>query len=79
MFNKVGGLNYMLVLSRHRDESIIIEIGGVRVVVSVIDVRGSKVRLGIEAPKEVIIHREEIWNKIYGHTEEITEACNKPI
>ena len=44
----------MLVLSRQRDESIII---GDNVVVTVVDVRGDKVKLGIEAPTEVSVHR----------------------
>ncbi len=47
----------MLVLSRHRDESIII---GDDIVITVVEVRGDKVRLGIQAPKEVPIHRSEI-------------------
>ena len=40
----------MLVLSRQRDESIII---GDNIVITIVDIRGDKVRLGIEAPKEV--------------------------
>ena len=47
----------MLVLSRHRDEAIII---GDDIKVTVMDIRGDKVRLGIDAPKEVPIHREEV-------------------
>jgi carbon storage regulator len=51
----------MLVLSRHRDESIII---GDNIVVTVVDVRGDKVRLGIEAPQEVPVHRREVYEAI---------------
>ena len=51
----------MLVLSRQRDESIII---GDNIVVTVVDVRGDKVRLGIEAPREVSVHRREIYEAI---------------
>lgn len=51
----------MLVLSRKRDESIII---GDSVVVTVVDIRGDKVRLGIEAPKEVPVHRREVYDAI---------------
>jgi carbon storage regulator len=51
----------MLVLSRTRDESIII---GDNIVVTVVDVRGDKVRLGIEAPREVSVHRREIYEAI---------------
>lgn len=52
----------MLVLSRFIGEAIIIG-DTVRVVIS--DIRGDKVRLAIEAPKEVSVHREEIWKKIH--------------
>ena len=51
----------MLVLSRQRDESIII---GDNVVVTIVDVRGDKVRLGIEAPREVSVHRREVYEAI---------------
>ena len=51
----------MLVLSRQRDESIII---GDNVVVTVVDVRGDKVKLGIEAPIEVSVHRREVYEAI---------------
>jgi len=51
----------MLVLSRQRDESIII---GDNIVLTVVDIRGDKVRLGIEAPKEVPVHRQEVYDAI---------------
>jgi carbon storage regulator len=51
----------MLVLSRQRDESIII---GDNVIVTIVDVRGDKVRLGIDAPREVSVHRREVWEAI---------------
>ncbi len=51
----------MLVLSRHRDESIII---GDNIVVTVVDVRGDKVRLGIDAPTEIPVHRQEVYEAI---------------
>lgn len=51
----------MLVLSRQRDESIII---GDNVVVTIVDVRGDKVRLGIQAPAEVSVHRREVYEAI---------------
>jgi len=51
----------MLVLSRQRDESIII---GDNIVVTIVDVRGDKVRLGIEAPREVSVHRREVYDAI---------------
>jgi len=51
----------MLVLSRHRDESIII---GDNVVVTIVDIRRDKVRLGIEAPGEIPVHRREVYDAI---------------
>ena len=51
----------MLVLSRQRDQSIVI---GDDVVVTIVDVRGDKVRLGIEAPSEVPVHRQEVYDAI---------------
>ena len=51
----------MLVLSRQRDESIII---GDDIEIVIVDVRGDKVRLGINAPREVSVHRKEIYDAI---------------
>ena len=51
----------MLVLSRQRDESIVI---GDNIVVTIVDVRGDKVRLGIDAPREVSVHRREVYDAI---------------
>ena len=51
----------MLVLSRHRDESIMI---GDNVVVTIVDIRGDKVRLGIEAPTDIPVHRQEVYDAI---------------
>ena len=51
----------MLVLSRQRDESIII---GDNIVVTIVDVRGDKVRLGIDAPVEIPVHRREVYEAI---------------
>ena len=51
----------MLVLSRYRDESIHI---GDDVVVTIVDIRGDRVRLGIQAPPSVSVHRQEIYNAI---------------
>lgn len=48
----------MLVLSRQRDESIII---GDSIKITIVDIRGDKVRLGIEAPRDVSVHREEVY------------------
>ncbi|MGC1275307.1 MAG: carbon storage regulator CsrA [Planctomycetaceae bacterium] len=51
----------MLVLSRKKDEKIII---GENITLMVIEIRGDKVRLGIDAPKDVSVHREEVYNAI---------------
>lgn len=51
----------MLVLSRHRDESIMI---GDDVVVTIVDIRGDKVRLGISAPQDIPVHRREVYEAI---------------
>jgi carbon storage regulator len=51
----------MLVLSRQRDESIII---GDNIVVTIVDIRGDKVRLGINAPTDIPVHRQEVYEAI---------------
>ncbi|WP_166830113.1 carbon storage regulator CsrA [Thalassoroseus pseudoceratinae] len=51
----------MLVLSRKKDESIVINDN---VVITVVEIRGDKVRLGIQAPREVPIHRQEVFEMI---------------
>ena len=56
-----GEANVMLVLSRKKNESIVID-GAVKI--TVVEVRGDKVRLGIEAPREVPIHRSEVYDAI---------------
>jgi carbon storage regulator len=51
----------MLVLSRKKNESIVIDDD---IIITVVEVRGDKVRLGIEAPKEVPVHRREVFDAI---------------
>ncbi|MBU0640608.1 MAG: carbon storage regulator CsrA [Planctomycetes bacterium] len=51
----------MLVLSRQRDESIMI---GDNVQITIVDIRGDKVRLGIIAPAEIPVHRKEVYEAI---------------
>jgi carbon storage regulator len=67
----------MLVLSRQKDESIII---GDNVEVTIVDIRGDKVRLGITAPKEIPVHRREVYEAIQrekeGHKPD--EPTNSP-
>lgn len=51
----------MLVLSRQRDETIMI---GDEVELTVVDIRGDKVRIGIKAPSHVAVHRKEVYDAI---------------
>lgn len=51
----------MLVLSRKKNESIVI---GDNITIVVVDIRGDKVRLGVDAPKEVPVHRQEVHDAI---------------
>lgn len=53
----------MLVLSRKKNESIVIDD---TIIVTVVEIRGDKVRLGIQAPKEVPVHRSEVHAAIQG-------------
>jgi len=54
----------MLVLSRKKNESIVINND---ITVTVVEIRGDKVRLGIVAPKDVSVHRQEVYEAIHGH------------
>jgi carbon storage regulator len=63
----------MLVLSRQRDESIMI---GDDVEITIVDVRGDKVRLGITAPKHIPVHRREIYDAI--QREKAQKAAGEP-
>jgi len=51
----------MLVLSRYRDESIYI---GDDIVITVVDIRGDRVRIGVQAPADVSVHRQEVYEAI---------------
>lgn len=53
----------MLVLSRKKNESIIINND---ITITVVEIRGDKVRLGIVAPKDVPVHRQEVYEAIHG-------------
>ena len=53
----------MLVLSRKKNESIVINSD---VTITVVEIRGDKVRLGIVAPKDVPVHRQEVYDAIHG-------------
>ncbi len=62
----------MLVLSRKKNESIVINDD---ITIVVVEIRGDKVRLGVEAPKEVPVHRREVFDAIRRNE---TAAENKP-
>ncbi|MHC4172691.1 MAG: carbon storage regulator CsrA [Planctomycetota bacterium] len=64
----------MLVLSRQRDESIMI---GDNVEIIIVDVRGDKVRLGITAPREIPVHRREIYDAIQREKKESQKQQEK--
>ena len=55
----------MLVLSRYRDESIFI---GDDIVITVVDIRGDRVRIGVQAPPDVSVHRQEVYEAIKNET-----------
>jgi carbon storage regulator len=61
----------MLVLSRRKDESIMI---GDDVEITIVDVRGDKVRLGIAAPKDIPVHRKEVYEAIQREKSEQKKA-----
>ena len=63
----------MLVLSRQRDETIMI---GDDVEITIVDIRGDKVRLGITAPSEIPVHRKEVYEAI--RRENLAAAGMKP-
>jgi carbon storage regulator len=64
----------MLVLSRKKNESIVINND---IIVTVVEIRGDKVRLGIVAPKEVPVHRQEVYEAIHG--KDVAEPAPAPV
>ncbi len=63
----------MLVLSRKKNESIIINDN---IIVMVVEIRGDNVRLGFDAPKDVPIHRQEVYDAIR-RSEELDNSCDE--
>ena len=61
----------MLVLSRQRDETIMI---GDEIEITVVDIRGDKVRLGINAPRAIQVHRKEVYVAIQRENAEATRV-----
>lgn len=64
----------MLILSRRTDESIVI---GDEVTITILSVKGKQVRIGITAPPDVSVHREEIYQRIQSG-EPVEEATKPP-
>ncbi len=56
----------MLVLSRYRDETIMV---GDNVELTIVDIRGDKVRVGIKAPPDIVVHRKEVYEAIQKENE----------
>jgi len=69
----------MLVLSRHTEESIVIGDGDSQVTVTVVQIQGDKVRLGIEAPKNIPIHRSEVYEAIKAELAAKSGESNEPV
>lgn len=65
----------MLVLSRKKNESIIINDN---IVVTIIEIRGDKIRLGIEAPKNVTVHRREVYEAIQEQAQRTPPSSKVP-
>lgn len=64
----------MLVLTRLRDETVVI---GDDIEVTVVDVRGGKVRLGIVAPREISVHRKEVYDAIRRENREAAKVIGR--
>lgn len=65
------GCKPMLVLSRKKDQSIII---GDNIEISIVDIQGDVIRIGIEAPKEVSIYRKELLEEVKQANKEATQT-----
>ena len=63
----------MLVLSRKKNESIVINDD---ITIVVVEIRGDKVRLGVEAPKEVPVHRREVYDAIKRSSNGVAETTS---
>lgn len=61
----------MLVLSRKKNESIVINND---ITIVVVEIRGDKVRLGVEAPREVPVHRREVYDAIHRNEDPSAEG-----
>ena len=68
----------MLVLSRNVDESIVIG-EDAEIEIIVVEIRGDKVRLGIQAPKEIPVHRREVYDSIHSDFSAIVSNVKKNV
>ena len=64
----------MLVLSRKKNESIVIDNN---ITIVVVEIRGDKVRLGVEAPREVPVHRREVYDAIQRSQQDDTSSATQ--
>jgi carbon storage regulator len=64
----------VLVLSRRVGESIVI---GNQITVTVIEVRGDQVRIGIDAPRDVQVHREEVWQALQAENARAADTADR--
>jgi carbon storage regulator len=64
----------MLILTRRVGEKLVID---EKVIVTILAVKGSQIRIGIEAPRDVQVHREEIYQRILKEREELNSAQHR--
>lgn len=60
----------MLILTRRLNENVMI---GDNIVVSILGVKGGQVRIGVNAPKEIAVHREEVYERIQNEQRSLTK------
>ena len=63
----------MMVLSRQKNESIVINDD---ITIVIVDIRGDKVRLGVEGPRDMTVHRSEVYEALHRHAEPISAEEN---
>jgi carbon storage regulator len=74
VYNIKTGAIPMLILTRRPGETIMI---GDQVTMTVLTVKGNQVRIGVNAPREVGVHREEVYKRIKEQGEEVTDSFGK--